>query len=143
MARNEKSGDGSTYWRAGVQATPAQRKYYSISEVAKRFGVEEHALRHWEKQVKALRPLRSSSGARLYREEDFEIIQQLKYLIIEKGLQLSVAKDLVGKEQINADMEIKNKLLEVKTRLQAIAEKIEGFLETGGKEQECNEGRAE
>ena len=48
--------------------------YYSIREVSEITGVEAHVLRFWEKEFPMLRPRRSRSGNRTYKDRDIEIV---------------------------------------------------------------------
>ena len=61
-----------------------KKVYYSIREVAEITGVEPHVLRFWEKEFSTLRPRRSRSGNRTYKERDIEIVQQIKCLLWEQ-----------------------------------------------------------
>ena len=44
--------------------------YYSISEVAQMFDVNESLLRFWEKEFPQISPKKGSRGVRQYRKED-------------------------------------------------------------------------
>ena len=46
--------------------------YYSISEVAAMFDVNESLLRFWEKEFPQLNPKKGGRGIRQYRKEDIE-----------------------------------------------------------------------
>mgnify|MGYP000976230489 CR=1 FL=1 len=52
--------------------------YYSISEVARMFDVNESLLRFWEKEFPQLRPKKGGRGIRQYRKEDIGLILQTK-----------------------------------------------------------------
>ena len=56
------------------------KKYYSISEVAQLTGIEETTLRFWEKEVPQLSPPRTKGNTRRYRQEDIDIVCQIKFL---------------------------------------------------------------
>ena len=47
--------------------------YYSISEVAQMFDVNESLLRFWEKEFPQLSPKKGSRGVRQYRKEDIRL----------------------------------------------------------------------
>ena len=49
--------------------------YYSISEVARMFDVNESLLRFWEKEFPQLRPKKGGRGIRQYRKEDIETVK--------------------------------------------------------------------
>ena len=44
--------------------------YFSISEVAQMFDVNESTLRFWEKEFDQIRPRKTGKGTRSYRQED-------------------------------------------------------------------------
>ena len=52
--------------------------YYSISEVAEMTGVKAHVLRYWESEFSTLKPRKSRTGARRYRQPDIEEIEAIK-----------------------------------------------------------------
>ena len=69
-----------------------KKLFYSISEVAKMFGVTEPTLRYWEKEFATIRPSKTPKGTRQYKDEDIEAIRLVHYLVKEKGLTLAGAK---------------------------------------------------
>jgi len=60
-----------------------KKLYYSISDVTKITGVEPHVLRYWETEFKELKPRKSNSGKRLYRERDIDILLVIRHLLYE------------------------------------------------------------
>ena len=54
--------------------------YYSISEVSELTGVEISTLRFWEKEIAQLDPPKTKGGTRRYREEDIDVVRQIKFL---------------------------------------------------------------
>ncbi len=83
-----------------------EKLFYSISEVAKMFNVNQSNLRFWEKEFKQLQPTRNGKGTRFYAEKDIQIIKQIIYLVNEQKLTLDGAKrkltqrkDSVAKQQ--------------------------------------------
>ena len=54
--------------------------YYSISEVARMFDVNESLLRFWEKEFPLLRPKKGGRGIRQYRKEDIETVKLIYHL---------------------------------------------------------------
>ena len=52
--------------------------YFSISEVAQMFDVNESTLRFWEKEFDQIRPRKTGKGTRSYRQE--EIVNRLKQI---------------------------------------------------------------
>lgn len=72
--------------------------YYKIGEVAKLTGIKPHVLRYWESEFGALRPSKSRSKQRLYRQKDIDRILFLKDLLYNQGYTIAGArKRLRGK----------------------------------------------
>ena len=83
-----------------------EKLFYSISEVAKMFGINQSNLRFWEKEFKQLNPKRNDKGTRFYTPDDIQIIKQIIYLTTEQKLtldgarrKLSQKKDTIAKQQ--------------------------------------------
>ena len=66
--------------------------YYSISEVAKMFDVNESLLRYWDKEFPMISPKKTGGNVRQYRKEDIENIRLVYHLVKEKGMTLAGAK---------------------------------------------------
>ena len=99
-----------------------EKLYYSISEVADIFKVNQSNLRFWEKEFKQLKPKRNDKGTRFYTPEDIQIIKQIIYLVNEQKLtldgakrKLSQKKDVIAKQQ------------EIVERLKIIKEELLGI----------------
>jgi DNA-binding transcriptional MerR regulator len=99
-----------------------EKLFYSISEVAAMFNVNQSNLRFWEKEFKQLSPKRNAKGTRFYSPEDIQVIKQIIYLVSEQKLtldgarrKLSQKKDVVAKQQ------------EVVERLKAIKQELIGI----------------
>lgn len=56
----------------------------SVKALVQLLGINEHTLRSWERRYKAIRPVRSQSGRRLYADKDIERIRLL-LLLVERG----------------------------------------------------------
>ena len=83
-----------------------EKLYYSISEMAEMFEINQSNLRFWEKEFKQLKPRRNDKGTRFYTKEDIQIVKQIKFLINDQKLtlqgvkkKLSEKKDSVAKQQ--------------------------------------------
>ena len=94
--------------------------YYSISEVAQLFGVNESLLRYWEKEFPELiTPKKAGGNIRQYRKEDIDNIRLIYHLVKEKGMTLSGAKQRLkqNKETIVKNADIIERLKEIKKEL--------------------------
>ena len=78
---------------------PVQKRYFSISEVAKMLEVKPSLLRFWEKQFKQIAPKTNARGKRAYKQEDIDIIRRIYDLVKVQGLILEGArKSLVARK---------------------------------------------
>ena len=99
-----------------------EKLFYSISEVAAIFNVNQSNLRFWENEFKQLSPKRNAKGTRFYSPDDIQIIKQIIYLVSEQKLtldgakrKLSQKKDVIAKQQ------------EVVERLKAVRKELIGI----------------
>ncbi len=72
-----------------------QKVYYSIGEVAEKFGVNASTIRHWEAEFQILRPRKNKKGERQFTERDINIIQSIFHLVKEKGFTIQGAKEFL------------------------------------------------
>lgn len=93
--------------------------YYSISEVADMFGVNESLLRFWEKEFPQLNPKKAGRGVRQYRKEDIETVKLIYHLVKERGMTLPGARQRM---KDNKETTLRN--FEVVDRLRAIREEL-------------------
>lgn len=68
------------------------RLYFRIGEVSRLVGVKPYVLRYWETEFPALAPKKSSTGQRLYRRRDVELLLEIKRLLYEKRYTLEGAR---------------------------------------------------
>lgn len=66
--------------------------YFKIGEVAEIAGVKPHVLRYWESEFSSIRPTKSRSKQRLYRQQDIDLILRLKDLLYNQGFTISGAR---------------------------------------------------
>lgn len=100
-----------------------EKLFYSISEVANMFGVNQSNLRFWEKEFKQLKPKRNAKGSRFYSPDDILIIKQIIYLTNEQKLTLDGAKRKLGqkKDVIAKQQEIVERLKVIRIELVGIS----------------------
>ena len=66
-----------------LPAIPGKR-YFTIGEVSELCGVKPHVLRYWESEFSALSPRKSSSGQRMFRRRDVELLLRIKHLLYDR-----------------------------------------------------------
>lgn len=94
--------------------------YYSISEVARMFDVNESLLRYWEKEFPTIiTPKKAGGNIRQYRKEDIENIRLVYHLVKEKGITLQGAKQRlkVNKERTVQTAEVVDRLKQIREEL--------------------------
>ncbi len=99
-----------------------EKLYYSISEVASMFNVNQSNLRFWEKEFKQLKPRRNEKGTRFYTNEDIVTIKQIIFLVEEQKLTLEGAK-----RKMSQKMDIVEKQQELVERLKNIRQELKGI----------------
>jgi DNA-binding transcriptional MerR regulator len=76
-----------------------EKRYFRIGEVSALTGIESYVLRYWETEFPKIKPARSSSGQRLYKRRDIEIILQIKDLLYQKKFTIAGAKKHLQQEK--------------------------------------------
>ncbi|MBV9079715.1 MAG: MerR family transcriptional regulator [Elusimicrobia bacterium] len=66
--------------------------FYTIGDVSQLTGTKPHVLRYWESKFKFLRPARRYSGHRKYSQRDVDLINRIRYLIVDKKFTLAGAR---------------------------------------------------
>ena len=103
--------------------------YYSISEVAQMFDVNESLLRFWEKEFPQLSPKKGSRGVRQYRKEDIETVKPIYHLVKERGMTLPGARQRMkdNKENTLRNFEIVDRLKAIREELLSMKRALDGF----------------
>ena len=97
--------------------------YFSISEVAQMFDVNESTLRFWEKEFDQIRPRKTGKGTRSYRQEDIDAIRLVYHLTLAGARQ----KLKENPETTIRHEEIVNRLKQIKEELLAMKEAFEAL----------------
>ena len=104
--------------------------YYSISEVAKMFGLNESTLRYWEQEFPFLKPkTQSGSKVRQYQEKDIEQIKLIHNLVKVRGFKIAAAKKIIFQNRDGADKraEVFTRLIDVRAELQALRKQLDAL----------------
>lgn len=96
-----------------------QRLYYSISEVAQMFDINESTLRFWEKEFDIIQPRKTTKGTRFYKQEDIDAVRLVFHLVKERGMTLAGARQKLkdNRETTIRQEEIVNRLKLIKEEL--------------------------
>jgi DNA-binding transcriptional MerR regulator len=72
--------------------------YFRIGEVATLCHLPAYVLRFWESEFPQLKPVKSSTGQRMYRKRDVENVLRIKQLLYEQGFTISGARQQLRSE---------------------------------------------
>ena len=104
------------------------KAFYSISEVAKMFEVNESTLRYWETEFPNLKPRTlGNSKIRQYAEKDIETVRIIHSLVKVRGFKLAAAKKILSQNRKGADKktDVLETLIGVRTELQALKKQLD------------------
>jgi DNA-binding transcriptional MerR regulator len=101
-----------------------EKHFYTIGDVSRMTKVKPHILRYWESQFKVIRPARRYSGHRKYTVQEIDLINKIRYLIIDRKFTLSGAikeinrqinrKGTSGTPEQDASADVRKTLMEIK-----------------------------
>jgi DNA-binding transcriptional MerR regulator len=66
--------------------------FFRIGEVSQLVGVEAYVLRYWESEFPGLSPKKSSSGQRMFRRKDVELLLNIKHLLYDRKFTIEGAR---------------------------------------------------
>ena len=95
--------------------------YYSISEVARMFDVNESLLRYWEKEFPMIAPKKTGGNVRQYRKEDIENIR-LVYHLVKAGAKQRLKQN---RESAASSAEIIERLKKVREELVSMRKELD------------------
>lgn len=74
------------------------KMYFKIGEVSEITGLESHVLRFWESEFKNIKPRRTSTGQRMYRKNDIQLILYIKHLLHNEKFTIQGARKYLESE---------------------------------------------
>jgi DNA-binding transcriptional MerR regulator len=94
---------------ANAKAKPARsseiivpdKLYFRIGEVSTLCRLPAYVLRFWETEFPQLKPVKSSTGQRMYRRKDVEAVLRIKKLLYEEGFTIAGAR-----QQLRSDVKV-------------------------------------
>src|SRR5438309_10121207 len=78
-----------------------EKLYFRIGEVSRLCRLPAYVLRFWETEFPQLKPVKSSTGQRMYRRKDVEAVLHIKKLLYEEGFTIAGAR-----QQLRAEVAI-------------------------------------
>ncbi len=73
-----------------------EKLYFRIGEVSQITHTKAYVLRYWETEFPTLRPGKSSTGHRLYRRRDVEMVLEIRRLLYAQGFTIEGARKLLA-----------------------------------------------
>ena len=86
--------------KKSASADPAipDKLYFRIGEVSQLCRLPAYVLRFWETEFPQLKPVKSNTGQRMYRQRDVESILRIKKLLYEEGFTVAGARQQLKDE---------------------------------------------
>jgi DNA-binding transcriptional MerR regulator len=78
--------------RKSSETVIPEKLYFRIGEVAELCHLPAYVLRFWESEFSQLKPVKSSTGQRMYRRKDVESVLRIKELLYEQGFTIAGAR---------------------------------------------------
>jgi DNA-binding transcriptional MerR regulator len=72
--------------------------YFRIGEVSRICRLPAYVLRFWETEFPQLKPVKSSTGQRMYRRKDVDAVLRIKKLLYEEGFTIAGARQQLRSE---------------------------------------------
>ena len=83
-----------------------EKLYFRIGEVARLCRLPAYVLRFWETEFSQLKPVKSSTGQRMYRKRDVENVVRIKQLLYEEGYTIAGARQHLRDEGKTAKTQV-------------------------------------
>src|ERR1700693_2790468 len=83
---------------AAIDVLIPEKLYFRIGEVSRLCTLPAYVLRFWETEFPQLKPIKSSTGQRMYRRKDVESVLRIKRLLYEEGFTIPGARQHLRSE---------------------------------------------
>lgn len=109
-----------------------EKYYYSITEVAEMFKINASTLRFWEKEFPSLKPDTNEKGTRKYTKKDIELIKQIHYYSVTKGMTLKGVKAQLTRNRSKKydSVTLIDELLSIRASLEEVRKELNKFKES-------------
>ena len=107
-----------------------KKLYYSIGEVSELTQLKAYVLRYWETEFSHLKPPKSRSGNRTYRQKDIDMILNIKDLLYNKKFTIDGARTVLSSKEFILKSGVQSEYLNDKQTviIKKIKEDLEGIL---------------
>lgn len=116
--------------------------YFRIGDVSELLKLEPYVLRFWETEFPQLKPVKSSSGQRMYRRREVELALRIRTLLYEEGFTIPGARERLKVESRPAKSQSalpfpggvdKSALKRVRAELQELLTLLSGKVKVDGR----------
>src|SRR6266436_6015551 len=90
-----------------------EKKLYRIGEVSRLADLKPFVLRYWETEFPMLEPVKSSSGHRLYRQDDVDMVFRIKRLLYDEGFTIAGARRFLREHEGNFEVESAERIAQI------------------------------
>ncbi|MGZ4836680.1 MAG: MerR family transcriptional regulator [Terriglobales bacterium] len=84
--------------KRGEEVLIPDKLYFRIGEVSRLCRLPAYVLRFWETEFPQLKPIKSSTGQRMYRQRDLENVLRIKALLDDHGFTIAGARQQLRTE---------------------------------------------
>ncbi len=106
----------------------AQKIFFRIGEVAKKFNVQTSLIRYWEKEFSFIHPKKSDKGTRLFTQKDMDNFEIVYHLIKEKGMTIQGTREYF-KKHYDKDSLDKLEVINTLKRTRNLLEEVRNVLD--------------
>ncbi|MDR0712736.1 MAG: MerR family transcriptional regulator [Bacteroidales bacterium] len=103
-----------------------EKHFYSIGEVAAKFGVNASLIRYWGNEFDIIRPQKNKKGNRLFTQKDIDAIGLIHYYVKKRGMTLKGARKKIRENRLDADnnFHVVRSLQQIRTFLEEIKNRL-------------------
>ena len=106
-----------------------EKRYYSISEVARLTGLEAYVLRYWEKEFPSLKPKKNRGGNRMYTSKDIELGNRINHLRKTEKLTIAGARNKLTMRRAGEEKQSMVASARARTLIGQVRKDVEDLLE--------------
>lgn len=108
------------------------KMFYSISEVAEKLGINESAIRFWEKEFpNIITPKKNAKGTRSFTRQDIKDIQLIHYMLKVRKFTIDGAKKMLSenKRKLDRNNDIYRRLMLIRDEIRSIRSAYDQILD--------------
>lgn len=111
-----------------VPTKTEEKRYYSISEVARMTGLEPYVLRYWEKEFPTLKPRKNRGGNRMYTSNDIELVNRINHLRKSEKLTIAGTRSKLTMRRAGEEQKSMKSTAKARTLISQIRKDVEDLI---------------